>query len=209
MPSTLSKCKLCRRAGEKLFLKGERCGSAKCSFSKKPYAPGQHSKKGGPLNEYGKQLLQKQTLKRTYGVREKQFSNYFQKASGKKGRLSDALMESLEMRLDNVIFRLGFADSRSQARQLVSHGFFVVSGKSVNIPSFEVRIGDQISFKQNKAGKKYLEILKDGIGKKQKGVPAWLEMDPKEFQGKVMAVPTEKDIRVSADLQAIIEFYSR
>jgi len=209
MPNMLSKCKLCRRAGEKLFLKGERCGSSKCSFGKKPYAPGQHKKKGGPMNEYGKQLLEKQTLKRTYGIREKQFSNYFDKASGKKGKLSDSLMASLELRLDNVIFRLGFADSRTQARQLVSHGFFTVNGKPVNIPSFEAKIGDIVAFKENKTGKKYLELLKENIAKKQKGVPAWIEMDPKNFLGKVIAIPVEKDIRVSADLQAIIEFYSR
>lgn len=209
MTNSLSKCKTCRRAGEKLFLKGDRCSSSKCSFDKKPYAPGQHKKKGGPVNEYGKQLLEKQTLKRTYGLNERQFSNYFKDAAGKKGKLADFLMANLETRLDNVVFRLGFAESRTQARQLVGHGFFEVNKKKVTIPSYAVKLGDIVSFRPSKADKKYLELLKEVAPKKQKGVPVWLEADYKNFVGKILSIPNERDSRVSADLQSIIEFYSR
>jgi len=183
---------------------------AKCSFTKKPYAPGQHSKKGGPVTDFGKQLLQKQTLKRSYGLREKQFKNYFKKAaSSSKEDFLDLLVRSLETRLDNVVYRLGFADSRAQARQLVGHGFLQVNEGAVNIPSFALKQGDVVSFKINKESKKYLDFLRDKIEKKKKEVPSWLELDAKELKGRLVALPNAKEVKMSADLQSVIEFYSR
>lgn len=210
MNEAVPKCESCRRAGKKLFLKGERCFSAKCAIIKKPYAPGQHAKKGAILTEYGRQLREKQILKWSYGLRERQFKKYYQEASKKEGNFSDILIGRLETRLDNVIYRLNFADSRKQARQLVSHGFFLVNNRTVNVPSYQVKVGDEIAFKASKENKGYTILLKDSLeGKKKKETPAWLDTDTKNLKGKLVAVPTKDDISPEADPQAVIEFYSR
>jgi len=204
-----SKCKLCRRAGKKLFLKGERCFSSKCAVVKKPYAPGQHSKPAGAISEYGKQLAQKQTMKRFYRLSERQFRKYFENSTGKEGKFADILIGNLETRFDNIVYRMGFSDSRAEARQLVGHGFFLINGKTVNIPSYSVKVGDQISFRSSKEGKNYLKNLREKLVNKKKDVPTWLEMDPKKMEGKLISVPTTAEINPEAEPQAIVEFYSR
>jgi len=200
---------LCRRAGKKLFLKGERCFSAKCAFTKKPYAPGAHSKQGGPLSEYGKQLAQKQTMKRFYGLSEKQFRKYFNSVKDKEGRFADLLIGSLETRLDNMVYRLGFSESRKQARQLVGHGFFLVNDKPVNIPSYSVKPDDKISFKPSRESRTYVKSLRERLENKRKDIPVWAALDAKKMEGKLISVPGEAEVNPEANPQAIVEFYSR
>lgn len=204
-----SKCKLCRRAGEKLFLKGDRCFSPKCAMVRKAYPPGMHGKtlRRG-LSEFGKQLAQKQKIKRIFGVSERQFRKHFEEAKKRKGILANDLVEILETRLDNVVYRLGLAQSRSQARQLVSHGNFLVNGRSLNIPSAKVRVGDKVKVKENKLTKKYWKDLQL-ILKKGKKTPQWLSFDPTKMEGEMIAKPTLQDVGMELDLQAVIEFYSR
>jgi len=209
MNDSNSKCKLCRRAGKKLFLKGERCFTAKCAFTKKPYSPGQHSKKGAILSEYGRQLAQKQTIKRVYGLREKQFRKYFQDAKRKEGNFGDILIGRLETRLDNLTFRLGFAQSRKAARQLVSHGFLRVNDKPVNIPSQGLRPGDTISFRSSKEKLKLVGEIRERLTNKKQEVPEWLELDAKKLVGKLVNVPGVTEVNPEADPQVIVEFYSR
>lgn len=204
-----SKCRKCRRAGEKLFLKGDRCDSPKCAVARKSYPPGVHGKRvSRGQSEYGKQLSMKQKIKRIYGVMERQFRNHLAEVSRKKGVIGDLLMARLEMRLDNAVYRIGFANSRSSARQLVSHGVIMVNGKKNNIPSFEVKVNDVISISETKKNNaffaKQIQILKD-----KKKFPAWLEFDSSKLEGKVRAMPTRNDTDVSVDVQAVIEFYSR
>jgi len=204
-----SKCKLCRRAGEKLFLKGDRCASPKCAVIRKAYPPGMHGKamRRG-LSEFGKQLAQKQKIKRIFGVSERQFRKHFEEAKKKKGVLGNDLVETLETRLDNVIYRLGLASSRSQARQLVSHGNFLVNGKSLNIPSAKLKIGDKIKLKEQKKGKKYWKDLQLVLEKGAKH-PQWLSLDPKKMEAEIVGKPTIEEAGLEVDLQAVIEFYSR
>ncbi len=204
-----SKCKLCRRAEEKLFLKGDRCSSPKCAMVRKAYPPGMHGKavrKG--LSEFGKQLAQKQKVKRIFGISECQFRKYFEEAKKKKGILGNDLIEILETRLDNVIYRLGLAQSRNQARQLVSHGNFLVNGRSLNIPSARIKVGDKIKVKETKLIKKYWKDLQLILKKGQK-IPQWLSFDPVKMEGEIIAKPTLQDVGMELDLQAVIEFYSR
>ncbi len=210
MPNNIdSKCKLCRRAGEKLFLKGDRCLSPKCAMVRRPYAPGIHGhtpSRGG--SEFGRQLAMKQKIKRLYGVMERQFRHHFQEASHGTGVTGDRLLSRLECRLDNVVYRLGFAASRAQAKQLVSHKMFEVNGKRVNIPSFGVRTGDTIVLKHNKKDKQFfkdqLEILKN-----KKDVPHWLALDVNTLTGKVLALPSREDVGVRVDVQMVVEYYSK
>jgi len=209
MPTIDSKCKLCRRAGEKLFLKGDRCLSPKCAMVRRPYVPGVHGHtltRGG--SEFGRQLAMKQKIKRLYGVMERQFRRHFNEARKTQGIIGDQLLSRLERRLDNVIYRLGFASSRIQAKQLVSHKMFVVNGKRVNIPSFEVSVGDTIVLKPNKQNKQFfknqLEILKN-----KKDVPHWLELDTEKLAGKVLALPSRDDVGVRVDAQMVVEYYSK
>jgi len=209
MNSIGPKCKLCRRAGKKLFLKGERCFTAKCAVVKKPYAPGQHSKPAGAMSEYGKQLAQKQTLKRFYRLSERQFKKYFEESVRKEGNFADIMVGKLETRLDNVVYRLNFSDSRAQGRQLVSHGFFLVNGKTVNIPSFSVNPGDQISFRPSREGRAYVKGLKEKLANKKQELPGWLTLDAKKMEGKLIATPTTAEVTPEANPQAIVEFYSR
>lgn len=209
MKNNNDKCKLCRRSGKKLFLKGERCFSAKCAIVKKPYAPGQHSKQAGALSEYGKQLAQKQTMKRLYGLNERQFKRYFNACVGKEGNFGDLLIGCLETRLDNFVYRIGFGESRSGARQLVSHGFFKVNGKPANIPSYALKLGDTVGFSLFKENRNYVKNLREKLENKKKDLPAWTEMDPKKLEGKLVSIPNTEDVHPEADLQAIVEFYSR
>lgn len=205
------KCKICRRAGEKLFLKGERCFSPKCAMIKRPYPPGQRRKRRRrPPSEYAKELREKQKLRNWYNLREKQFKNYVNKILAKKGKVKDAsalLIQKLEYRLDNVIFRLGFALSRSKTRQLVSHGFFMVNKRAMNIPSHQLKKGDIISLKSQKAGKKIVKEIRALI-KKQK-VPSWLQLDVEKLEGKVVGIPTLEEVAPSVEIAVIFEFYSR
>jgi small subunit ribosomal protein S4 len=209
MAKIQDKCRLCRRAGEKLFLKGDRCASPKCAMVRRPSRPGIHG--GTPsrsLSEYGRQLAMKQRIKRIYGVLERQFRNHFDEAKKRPGILGDELLGRLERRLDNVVYRLGFAASRAQARQLVSHKFFQVNGKRMNIPSVEIRIGDVIALKVNKKGKEYFKTLNETIRNK-KDTPTWLSLDTEKMEGKVLALPSRESVGINVDPQLVVEYYSK
>jgi len=203
------KCKQCRRAGEKLFLKGDRCSSPKCAMIKKAYAPGVHGKKmGRGLSEYGKQLAMKQRIKRIYGVLEKQFRKHFEDIKGKEGVLGNLLMVRLEMRLDNVVYRMGLASSRNAARQLVNHGLIKVNGRRLTIPSAEIKIGDTVSVNEVKKEKQYFKNL-ETVLKNRKDIPSWVSLDAKILEGKILAAPEIDNIGVNVDPQLVVEYYSR
>ncbi len=210
MAKISSKCKLCRRANEKLFLKGDRCSSPKCALVRKPYTPGMHGNSGVPrgLSEYGKQLKEKQKLKRIYGVSEKQLRRFLEMARRQRGVLGDNLLTLLEYRLDNVVYRLGLAQSRAQARQLVSHKMFAVNNKMLNIPSAILKVGDVITVRENKRDKKLLKEIQAVLSKDQK-VAKWLAFDVKKMEGKVLAKPNREEVALNVDLAMVIEFYSR
>lgn len=201
-------CRKCRRVQEKLFLKGDRCLSPKCSIIKRNYPPGMHGQKRfGRISEYGIQLREKQKVKKIYGINETQLENYFKKAMRKKGVTSEILLELLERRLDNVIFRLGLSSSRKQARQLVSHGLITVNNRGVDIPSYCVKKDDVIAVKKSKKSKEYFKKIIEKI--KEQKIPSWLEPNGKNLSAKVLNNPSKQDFDVSADIQLIIEFYSR
>ncbi|MFC1721328.1 30S ribosomal protein S4 [Patescibacteria group bacterium] len=200
-------CKLCRREGEKLLLKGERCATPKCAMIKRAYPPGMHGEKGGRLTQYGKQLRAKQKVKRIYGILERQFRRYYSEASRHTGVTGDIILQILERRLDNVIYRLGLAVSRRQARQLVSHGIFDVNGKKINIASYSTKPGDVITVHANKQNNKYFANLKKTLS--NKNLPEWLMLDVKKMEGKVNTLPTKADVDLSTDMQLIVELYSR
>ncbi|KKS15900.1 MAG: 30S ribosomal protein S4 [Parcubacteria group bacterium GW2011_GWB1_41_6] len=208
-----SKCRVCRRVGQKLFLKSDKCFSPKCTLVKKSYPPGIHGRKilkrrRSVLSEYGLQLKEKQRLKFFYGLREKQFSRYIQEATGKKGVDSAVLISKiLELRLDNAVFRLGFAKSRSSARQLVSHGHIVVNGRKITIPSYRLKKGDEIAVRPQSFDKKVFSDL-DLILKKY-NPPAWFKLDKTKKIGQVASFPGLDAIPPDVDINAIIEFYSR
>lgn len=200
-------CAQCRRAGEKLFLKGDKCLTAKCPFAKRSYPPGQHgpNQKHVKMSGYGKQLREKQKAKISYGLIERQFSNYVAEASGKTGDTSKYLLNYLESRLDNVVFRMGLGKSRANARQMVRHGLIVVNGKKVDIPSFRVRVGQVIGLSDLAKKKKGYTDLAEKMGKVE--VPSWISADTKTLSGKVLNAPTVEKPNFNAKL--IIEFYSR
>lgn len=203
------KCKKCRRYGEKLFLKGDRCFTPKCSATRRNYAPGIHGDSGKPkkMSEFGTQLFEKQKVKKIYGLREKQFRNYYQKASKKKGVTGDQIAMLLETRLDNIVFRLGFAKSRFLSRQLVNHGHVLVNDKPVNIPSRQLKINDVVKIKEKSKVNKYFINVPKAIAKDE--VPQWLEVHPKNFLGKVIALPSLINMDHSAGMKQIIESYSK
>lgn len=204
---TEAACRLCRREGEKLYLKGERCYTNKCSVGRRSYAPGQHGQDRKKISEYGLQLREKQKLRRIYGILERQFSGYFSLAESKKGITGENLLQILESRLDNVVYRLGYASSRKEARQLVRHGHFLVNGKKVNIPSFLVKAGDVISIKESSLDSpKLKEILEDASGRT---VPEWLEVDVNSHSGKVKNLPMREQIDIPIQEHLIVELYSR
>jgi small subunit ribosomal protein S4 len=201
-------CRQCRREGEKLFLKGDRCYSEKCAVQRRAFIPGQHGqKRKQKTSEYGLQLREKQKAKRTYGVLEKQFRNYFKKADRQKGITGENLLILLERRLDNVVYRMGLGSSRKEARQLVSHDHFTINGKKANIPSMLVAVGDTIQVKPNSAdSSKFQELKANGA---YKTPPEWLEVDIENLTGRVLALPTRDNIDLSINEQLIVELYSR
>lgn len=200
-------CRICRREGQKLFLKGSRCYSDKCSISRRNYAPGEHGQKKAKLSEYGIQLREKQKTKAFYGVREDQFRKYFEMASKTKGVTGERLLQILETRLDNVVYRLGFASSRPQARQLVNHGHFEVNGKKVDIASYLVKAGDVIKVRENKKEKVIMkQIIEENSART---VPAWLEKNVQDLSGKVVSLPTREDIDLAVEEHLIVELYSK
>ena len=200
-------CRLCRREGTKLYLKGDRCYSDKCAVDRRAYAPGQHGHSRKKVSEYGLQLREKQKVRRVYGVLENQFRNYFVKADRQKGITGENLLSLLERRLDNVIFRLGFAYSRTEARQLVRHGHFTINGKKVNIPSFLVSVGDEIAVKESSKNSPKLKDVAEVA--EHKTVPAWLDRNAAELTGKVVAFPKREDIDLPLQVHLIVELYSR
>jgi len=206
-----AKCKICRRLGVKLFLKGEKCLSPKCSMVKRPYPPGKKGKRRKvALSEYGKELREKQKLKNWYNLGERQFKNYVKKILAKKKKAEDptaSLIKILETRLDNVIFRLGWASSRRQARQLASYGHFLVNGKSIDTPSCQVKSGDIISIKPQKMKKVAFQNLKTSL-KKHK-TPNWLELNIEKLEGKVIGEPSLEEAAPPVEVSAIFEYYSR
>ncbi len=204
---TEASCRLCRREGEKLFLKGERCYTNKCAISKRVYAPGQHGQQKKKLSEYGIQLREKQKARRFYGILESQFRKYFEMAVSKKGVTGENLLQILESRLDNTIYRLGLATSRPEARQLVTHGHFTVNGKKVNIPSFLVKVGDVIAVKEKSRTSPKVKAIGDITGSKV--IPKWLEFDPENLAGKVVALPSREDIDLPIREHLIVELYSK
>ncbi|MEE8574648.1 MAG: 30S ribosomal protein S4 [Thermodesulfobacteriota bacterium] len=204
---TGSVCKVCRREGLKLFFKGDRCYTDKCSFDRRSYGPGQHGHSKGKVSEYALQLREKQKVKRTYGLMETQFSNTFKKAEREKGITGERLLSLLEKRLDNVAYRLGFASSRSQARMLVTQGHLQVNGKRVNIPSYSVSLNDVITVadKSRKVG--YFTQSLETVDRR--GVPEWLSLDKDQFKGVVMRLPERDDITMPITEQLIVELYSK
>ena len=201
-----AKCRLCRREGAKLFLKGDKCYNGKCPFEKRPVAPGVHGASRKKVSEYGQQLREKQKVKRIYGVQEGQFRAYYEKADRMKGITGENMLSLLERRLDNVIYRMGIGVSRAQARQLVNHGHFLVNGRKVNIPSFVVKVGDVITVKESKASNKYFEVVKSA---KVGNLPKWLEFSPEKLEGKVIALPARDDVDSQIAEHKIVELYSK
>ncbi|AEE97300.1 30S ribosomal protein S4 [Mahella australiensis] len=200
-----SVCKQCRAEGMKLYLKGERCYN-KCSFDKRPVAPGVHSQSRRKQSEYGLQLREKQKAKRVYGVLEDQFRRYFEMAERMKGITGENLLQLLERRLDNTVYRIGFADSRAQARQLVRHGHITVNGRKVNIPSYSVKPGDIIAVK---GSSRQLEIFKALQDKTPRTIPAWLQVDMENYTANVVAMPAREDIDIPIEEHLIVELYSK
>ena len=204
-------CKLCRREGEKLFLKGSRCLTPKCAIERRNYPPGQHGKatsfRRNRASDYSLQLREKQKTRRIYGVLERQFRRYFREAVRRSGLTGSNLLEILETRLDNAVFRMGFAESRSQARQLVQHGHFNVNGRRTNIPSYLLRPGDEVQVREGSLGKTYFkgarEYMADAL------VPQWLDHDPQQLSGNVLRLPERSDIDLTIKEQLIVEYYSR
>lgn len=202
-----AKCRLCRREGTKLLLKGDRCFTDKCAFDRRPYAPGQHGRARKKLSDYAVQLREKQKVRRVYGVLEKQFHGYFEDAEMAKGVTGSNLLVILERRLDNVVYRMGFANSRSQARQLVRHGIFTLNGRKVTIPSLQVRVGDEIAVPEKNRNIPVIAAAQDVIARR--GCPAWVEVDGASFKGVIKALPQRDDIQTPIEESLIVELYSK
>ena len=200
-------CRLCRREGMKLFLKGDRCFKDKCAIERRNYAPGQHGRRRSKVLGYGLQLREKQKVKRIYGLLERQFRTYFQRAESRTGITGENLLRQLEQRLDNVVYSLGFASSRAQARQLVRHGHIEVNGRKLNIPSYQARKGDVIQVKEkSRKNDQIRQAVETASGR---GIPAWLELNPEQFQGRMLDIPKREDIRLPIQEQLIVELYSK
>lgn len=204
---TDAKCRLCRREGAKLNLKGAKCASAKCPFEKRPVAPGQHGAGRKKVSEYGLQLREKQKTKRIYGVLEGQFREYYNRADSMKGITGENMLVLLERRLDNIVYRMGIASSRSQARQLVTHAHFTVNGRNVNIASYLCKAGDVVAVKETKKDNKYFTELKGT--QKPFNMPKWVDFDTEKLEGRVLALPTREDIDAQISEQMIVELYSK
>lgn len=202
-------CRVCRRVGEKLYLKGDRCYTEKCGIERRKYPPGQHGQNRGKLSDYGIQLLEKQKVRKYHGIMERQFRRYFREAERKKGITGEVLLQLLELRLDNVVYRMGFAFNKRQARQFVSHGHFLVNGRPVNIPSYSVRPGDVIEVKESSRD---IEAIRESLERiEHKGIPSWIEVDPQNFRGKVLHVPSKEELQLPFEVQEqlIVELYSK
>ena len=200
-------CRLCRREGMELYLKGDRCFTDKCAIKRRGYPPGQHGQRRPKHSDYGVQLREKQKARRIYGLLEKQFHNYFEKADRMKGKTGDNLLILLERRLDNVVFKLGFAVTRRESRQLVRHGHFLVAGRRVNIPSYLVRSGDVVEIRER--SRKILSVNEALDAVVRKGIPVWLELERENFRGSVKALPSRADITEPIQEQLIVELYSK
>jgi len=202
------KCRQCRREGEKLFLKGEKCFTDKCAIERRSYAPGQHGQKSGArLSDYGKQLREKQKMRRIYGLLERQFRKVYAEASRSKGVTGERLLQLLETRLDTVAYRMGFGSSRTEARQVVRHNGILVNGKRVNIPSYQVRPGDTIEVAE--ASKSQLRIKGASEAAESRGLPEWVEVDIKALKGKLKALPARSDLPSTINESMVIELYSK
>jgi small subunit ribosomal protein S4 len=204
---TGSVCRLCRREGAKLYLKGTRCYTKKCSFERRPSPPGQHAVRRRKVGEYGLQLREKQKVRRVYGVLERQFRNYFRVASTHSGVTGEYLLRSLELRLDNVVFRMGFASSRAQARQLVGHGHFAINGVPTNIPSFQVKPGDKVEVRESRRAREPFKLAKETLKNHQ--APEWLSIDAANLSGTVADVPRRDQMPLDLNEQLVVEYYSR
>jgi small subunit ribosomal protein S4 len=202
-----SSCRLCRREGTKLFLKGDRCFSEKCAIERRAYPPGQHGQGRTRFSDYGVQLREKQKVKRMYGLLEKQFRSTFQRASAMKGRAGENMLMLLERRLDNTVYRMGFATSRNEARQLIKHGHFQIDGKKVMTPSILVKPGAKISVRERSRKVNRITAALDAL--EGRSLPAWLEIDKDSFEGIVKQLPVREDITLPIDEQLIVELYSR
>lgn len=200
-------CKLCRREGQKLFLKGARCYTDKCAITRRAYAPGQHGQGRKKNSEYGMQLRAKQTARRYYGVLENQFRDYYEMATKKEGKTGDELLTILESRLDNIVYRLGWASSRAEARQLVVHGHFAINGHRVDIPSYLTKVGEVVSIQEkSRQSEKIKAVLEENASRP---VPKWLEANRDAFEGKIVAMPTREEIDLAVDETLIVELYSK
>lgn len=200
-------CRLCRREGAKLYLKGDKCYTDSCPFAKRSYAPGQHGQARKKVSEYGIQLREKQKARRVYGILERQFRSYFDKADRQQGITGENLLVLLERRLDNVVYRMGLASSRNQARQLVRHGHFTVNGHKVNIPSYLIKAGDSIQVREGSKESPLIKAVAETLGTKT--VPAWLELAAQDMSGKVLRYPTREEIDTPIQEHLIVELYSR
>jgi small subunit ribosomal protein S4 len=200
-------CRICRRENTKLFLKGDRCYANKCAFERRSQAPGQHGNRRGKLSDYGQQLREKQKVKRTYGLLEKQFRSLFEKAERQRGVTGANLLILLERRLDNIVYRMGFASSRSQARQLVCHGHFLVNDHKVDIPSYLIKGGDLVTLREKSRQNAYIQQSMETVARR--GVPRWLELDKAAFQGRIKELPVREDLTMPISEQLIVELYSK
>jgi small subunit ribosomal protein S4 len=204
---TGSVCRLCRREGAKLFLKGTRCYTKKCSFERRPTPPGQHGVRRRKMGEFGIQLREKQKMRRVYGVLERQFRNYYREAESTTGVTGEALLQRLETRLDNVVFRLGFASSRAQARQLVAHGHFAVNGTATNVPSYSLKPGDRVEVRESRRGREAFKVVKETLRSHQ--APEWLSLDAAKLAGSVASLPRRDQMPLDLSEQLVVEYYSR
>jgi small subunit ribosomal protein S4 len=200
-------CRLCRREGAKLFLKGSRCYTKKCAFERRPSPPGQHGVRRRKVGDYGLQLREKQKVRRIYRVLERQFRNYFDAAESNPGVTGENLLRLLELRLDNVVFRLGIAASRDQARQMVGHGHFAVNGRPTNIPSYQVKPGDTISVRESRRDREPFKLAKESL--RSVAVPEWLTIDATTLTGTIAAVPRRDQMPLELNEQLVVEYYSR
>ena len=204
---TKTNCRLCRRENLKLFLKGERCYTEKCAYDRRNYPPGQHGQARKKFSDYGTQLREKQKVKRIYGILENQFRNIFKEADRQKGITGETLLALLERRLDNIVYRLGFANSRDEARQLVRHNHFLINQSKVNIPSYLVKPGDVIELREK--SKKVVRVLEALEGVARRGVPQWLELDKDQMKGSMKGLPSREDITLPIQEKLIVELYSK
>ncbi|MDP9272041.1 MAG: 30S ribosomal protein S4 [Chloroflexota bacterium] len=200
-------CRICRREGLKLFLKGSRCYTRKCSFERRSTPPGMYAQRRRKVSEFGLQLREKQKVRKSYSVLERQFSNYFRKAAQHSGMTGVNLLRMLEMRLDNVVFRMGFASSRAQARQLVTHGHFAVNGRATNIPSFQTKVGDRIEVRENRRSREYFKTTSETIKSAQ--IPEWVSIDAAKLAGTILSEPTREQMPLEFNEQLVVEYYSR